>query len=675
MNINVAAVTVRREFNRPLYGNAGEFTLSKNISVPYFASIIEIKRAVSEFKTHEQVAPSLEQVYSLKELYQRQIDHKRVTRDLIDGYLKNPQKIKFFNSITIVLMPKSEDGHIASAFLDYPDNDPRIPYDESDVFDAGFASTHKVLFGGVQYNKSLSNGLARLRWDMNRVDAVAVDGQHRLSALQKWFDNDKKKSLEAYEQDTRIPIIILLLDKSAGFQGGSNGNGSSIKSIAREIFTDLNKNAKTVDKATEIILDDRSLVSCCVRSLVTEKTTTDQAPLLPLSLVRWKEANHRFDQEHYLNSLVHLNLLVEGLVNIGAPSDPMDADSVFDFIDKVDSTLGLSGNGGQLKCGDLTLKQYYKDNFLGTDGEPLAPFTEIPPDFMPCALSGFESRFKPWLLDCITKFKPHRDLLAFCRSNDVITGIFAQYLAQPEGHLAQLNKEMESFFGPNWKNDKIEAPKRATAQAKLRYSSGNYFETWAYKSIFQKSFVQLAKLVVFEYPLEAVRFGKIDDFMRFFDGVYDSGILDLKAKSPDTSMLVWTFIALNPASDSIKVNKKTEKRICAILALWYFAWRYITYTKTSRISIDTSTGDYLSVKEILKKFAQKQTQADWPVFDFHKEIRETFTNVAALILGKEREDVATEEALLTAESRMLQIVWAGLKWIPEAKSGDSKIEI
>lgn len=662
--IKVNASAARHNYNRPLYGNAGEFTLSRNVTVPYFTTIIDIKRAVSELKTHEQVAPSLEQIYNLKELFQRQIDHKRVERDLVDGFLKNPQKIKFFNSLTIALLPKAEDGHIMPKFDDYEGNDPQVPWVLGDTFDEGFAATVKTLFGGVQFHKAdpenSGHGIARLRWDVDRVDAVAVDGQHRLSALQKWFDNDRKKALEIYEQNTRIPIIILLLDPRAGFKA-ENKSGLTIKSIAREIFTDLNKNAKAVDKATEIILDDRSLTSSCVRLLVTDRTTTDEPPLLPLSLVRWKEANYRFDQDHYINSLVHLNLLVESLLDLPAITDPLDKSDVLEYIKQADAHLGLKENAGKLVCRQMTLEQYYKDNFLDAEGDPIAPFTGMPSEFMPSALDGFATRIKPWLLVSITEFSPYRDFLAYSRAKGLITGIFSQYLAQPEGHQKQLNFEMEKVFGINWRSEQIDEPKKEAELRKLRgaeaISTG--VETWAFKAIFQKAFVHLAKVVVFDYAEERDKFGDIREFIDFFNVLYLRGLLDIKAKINGVSMLLWTFVALNPASDTIRVNRRTEKRITALLALWYFGYRALRLSGKSRVA-KTESEDAISIDDVLRQLSLK-TQSQWPTPDYFKDIKETFINSASLILGKEKDEIEEKEATSVANDRIRTLIWEALQ--------------
>ncbi len=425
-----------RNYNVPIYGIRGEFSLSSAVKVPYFTCLMDLNRVTQELKTHEEVNPSLDTTYSLAELFQRQIDIERVKREIVDGYLRLHNKIKFFNSLTIVLLPKNQDGKIVSEFENYENNDPPIPDPQFGAFDSFFstgqAADVKAVFGGVQFVTTKTENLARLRWDKNRVDAVAVDGQHRLRALKLWMEG-KNQQLSDIERPTRIPIIFLMLHEAAGFVGAANGSTSGIKGIAREIFTDLNKNAREVDLATQIILDDLSVESCCVRSLVTNATCTDDDELLPLSLLRWQEANNRFDQKYYLNSLVNLHLLVKELLGLRAP-DPMSKSDVLNFIGNVSQLLG-TGTPRKLMNQDVSLEDYYRSQFFeGDDDEPVAPFSGIPSHYLPSAVDGFKNYFAPWLLALLKKFGPYAEIIAYARQHHLIEGEFGQYLSQPRSH-------------------------------------------------------------------------------------------------------------------------------------------------------------------------------------------------------------------------------------------------
>ena len=104
------------QYTRPLYGTHGTYTLSAGMSVPYFLTAMPIERAIEELKTHEQIPANLDNRWSLSELFQREIDQERVLKELVNGYLSDPRKLKFFNALTIVLMPKAADGKLIDTF-------------------------------------------------------------------------------------------------------------------------------------------------------------------------------------------------------------------------------------------------------------------------------------------------------------------------------------------------------------------------------------------------------------------------------------------------------------------------------------------------------------------------------------------------------------------------------
>jgi len=421
----------KARFNKPLYGLTGKYTLSEGIALPFFSTLIDIDRAIDELRIAEQVPPSLETQWSIKELFQREIDENRVRQDIVKGYLLDTKKLKFFNAITIVLMPINSDGKILENFDDVePNSTPPIPWDGSDPEDAQWNQdgVQVANFGGVQY---ATTGLsARLRWDERRVLAVAVDGQHRLWALRTFKEDEKFRggSLSKVEQQTKIPVIFVLLHPSAGFQNTQDRTDYSIRGISRELFTDLNKNAKTVDRARELILDDKNISAQCVRTLVTSKTAEDSPNLIPLSLVRWQDDSNRFDTSYYLNSLVHLDLLVSNLLDIVPPKDPMDGKKVKDFIKSINDTLGIGGK--EVEHDGRTLSKYYEEDRCDEDGEPNSPFSRLPEAYLISAVEGFKVNFRPWLLRILLDFKPYKALLGYSREHNLIEGTFGSFQAQ-----------------------------------------------------------------------------------------------------------------------------------------------------------------------------------------------------------------------------------------------------
>jgi hypothetical protein len=645
----------------PLYGVRGEFSLSPTVVVPYFACLMDLARATSELKTHEEVSPSLDTFYSLVELYQRQVDFNRVKREIVDGYLRVPNKLKFFNSLTIALLPKSADGKVAQAFEDYPNNDPVVPDPLCGDFDVFFSSAQagklRAVFGGVQFISTETENLARLRWDTQRVDAMAVDGQHRLRALKMWMEG-KNHQLSDFERPTRVPVLFLLLHERAGFKTTSIQN-VGIKSIAREIFTDLNKNAKEVDLATQIILDDLSVEACCVRSLVTPTTCTDDAELLPLSLLRWQEANARFDQKYYLNSIVNLHLIIKDLLGLKSPS-PMDKADVIDFIRRVSQQLGTGNEKRELFHDGVSLEKYYLQNYCeeGED-EPIAPFSAIPAHYLPSALEGFKGRYAPWLLKLLREFKPYSDILVYARTAGIIQGEFSQYLSQPESHKVQLQKDLAHKYGEQWYQQVIDCHNSAIEQIKC-VGDQERGEDWAFKTIFQKAIVRLANYICNTSPLDARdRLGSIQDYIDFLNGLHSKGVFRVHAELPGSNYGLWVFIAVNYGGRKIKVAASTENRIQALLSLLYYCSRYAK-DQGKQISIDAGD-DKITVKELLKHLSSNGATASWQKAKDYFEISiSTFMGVHATVIASK--DLTNDEKAQqrVARQRLEEIVAAAL---------------
>ena len=627
-----------------MYGLTGKYTLSEGIALPFFSTLIDIDRAIDELRIAEQVPPSLETQWSIKELFQREIDENRVRQDIVKGYLLDSKKLKFFNAITIVLMPRNRDGKILDNFDDVePNSVPPIPWDGSDPEDSQWnqEGVQVANFGGVQY---VTTGLsARLRWDEDRVLAVAVDGQHRLWALRTFREDEKFRggTLRTVERQTKIPVIFVLLHPSAGFQNTQDRTDYSIRGISRELFTDLNKNAKTVDRARELILDDKNINAQCVRTLVTSKTAEDSSNLIPLSLVRWQDDSNRFDTSYYLNSLVHLDLLISNLLDIDPPKDPMDGKKVKDFIKSINDTLGIGGK--EVEHDGRTLSKYYDEDCCDEDGEPTTPFARLPETYLISAVEGFKVNFRPWLLHILLDFKPYKNLLDYSREYNLIEGTFGSYQAQTSKHRLII-REQETTKDSNW--NKNEILRFQTEIAKMKENQ------WAFKAIFQKALVRLGKLVCFQNQGDS-NLGTVDDILEFLDRLFDSGVLKLDAPIPDgQSFRLWTFIALNAGSDKIKVATTVEDRIFSLLCLWYYGSRKI---KLTEIADQTTT----SYRKLLNYFSADKSTATWPDCKKSYDLLYRGFNTNAFF-GRDSDQLTDKQKEDLVRSRLTAVFEAGL---------------
>ena len=649
----------QRNYNMPIYGIKGSFALSPNVSVPYFSALLDLKRVTTELKTHEETAPSMDNVFMLAELFQREINETRVQHEIVDGFLRAPDKIKFFNSLTIVLLPKDDTGKILENFVSHDNESLRF---EEDKFDQSFGGPKisQSLFGGVQLSVTPAANIARLRWDTKRIDAVAVDGQHRLKALKLWMQS-RNNELTEIEKPTRISVLILLLHPNAGFN--TTSHSTSIKSISREIFTDLNKNAKEVDLATQIILDDRNLESCCVRSIVTPRTAQMSDQLLPLSLLRWREANNRFDNSWYLNSLVNLHLIVDDAIGLQLPNEPMNVSKVRNYIRDLETALGKVDAAGNrsLSVEGVSLMVHYNQSYFDlTEAEgadtPVAPFSAIPGLYLKEAVEGFKTNYSPWLLKILRGFKPYQEIINYAQANGIVEGEFAKYLAQPQSAKLQLMKELEHKYQENWYDIVIGRHERAIASIKA-YRDAGLGEQWAFKTIFQKAMVRLGKQIELGLSSnEKILIGAgIDDMLEFFNKLYDANLLRVYSSVDGMSHGIWTGIAVNPGNRKIRVSAQTEARIESMLRLWYFGYRYIKVNGIAGID---------SARSTFSALAPKGAQASWLSSNDIRDLLDLFEREAEVldplklpeaIEGEKRKEIERK----IARNRLIEIAGSG----------------
>ena len=94
-------------YNEEMAGIAGEIG-SGRYGVRYIQTAIPIKEI--ERLTLVAELPASEK-WHVRQLFQRDIDMERVQEEIMP-YFKHPQKIKFFNPLTIVLMPMDKEGRV-----------------------------------------------------------------------------------------------------------------------------------------------------------------------------------------------------------------------------------------------------------------------------------------------------------------------------------------------------------------------------------------------------------------------------------------------------------------------------------------------------------------------------------------------------------------------------------
>lgn len=255
---------------------SGVFQLSP-AAIEYFSTSIPLAALASTFKLVEDISGSENWGYNA--IFQRDIDTDRVKEELLDGYLRKETKFKFFNPLTIALLPFDGKSHAI-----------RDKYrDPTEDYDDGNYRVRRI--DGIEIRNLRAATVGKIRWDINRINAVAIDGQHRLSALIEFAKNPTPGVDPAA---CMIPVLLMLLSP----------NESGILPQIREIFIDINKTAKPVSKSRQILLDDRDPFAIMARDIIKDQYSEDEG--IPFEVVDWKRRQSLRPEDEQLTTILVL---------------------------------------------------------------------------------------------------------------------------------------------------------------------------------------------------------------------------------------------------------------------------------------------------------------------------------------------------------------------------------
>ena len=234
-----------------LFGSGGGRTISY-IQGHLSAGSINSVSLVSDIKGSEK--------WPIRELFQREIDEDSVNNFIVP-YLKDPKRVKFFNPLTFLLLPK-ENGKISQDM-------PSIEHHNID--EEGFKKRIGIE-GCFRLKHDDDAGYAELEWSKQHAEVVAIDGQHRLAALRKNI-----KSIETWN----IPIVILMIIPDDKKRGQIN-----VIESARQLFIDINKEAHQPNETREIILDERGINEVCTQEVL--EASHSGKNKIPLFMYDWR---------------------------------------------------------------------------------------------------------------------------------------------------------------------------------------------------------------------------------------------------------------------------------------------------------------------------------------------------------------------------------------------------
>lgn len=217
--------------------------------------------------------------WDVRNLFQRDVDMDRVTHQILP-YLKNTELVKYFNPLTLVLLPLTNGQAGVERDL--------RPVVSQPVTEGDHQYECMEMEGFFRFKAHKENPeYSSVEWNDRRVRVVAIDGQHRLSALKRWkSEPGGMGELVSWN----VPVIVLGIVKDIPEHRAAN-----VLEIVRRTFVYINSRAEQVNRSRRLLLDDESVNALCVQELIQASHANDVLPLeernpatLPLLFFDWR---------------------------------------------------------------------------------------------------------------------------------------------------------------------------------------------------------------------------------------------------------------------------------------------------------------------------------------------------------------------------------------------------
>ena len=265
-------------YNQQLDGVYGVFGSGTGLQAFYLQAAItpsDLERVslISDIKGSER--------WPVRDLFQRDVDNKRIETSLLP-YLETMDRIKFFNPLTLTVLPMSNDGHTVLSKM--PAIVERVEEEDGETW----RTLERKGFYVVQWVEETEQ-YARLKWSDRRARLVAIDGQHRLSALKRFLVDHEAGAAHDDFMTWRIPVIVV------SFRALDQAEPPSVLEVVRSIFIYINTQAHEVNEARNILLSDESVNHVCTQELIQNSHENDllqatkrDPDTLPLLFYDWR---------------------------------------------------------------------------------------------------------------------------------------------------------------------------------------------------------------------------------------------------------------------------------------------------------------------------------------------------------------------------------------------------
>ncbi len=348
-----------------------------------------------------------------EEIMQRDIDDARVSSSLIPYLLSvgRGEQVKFFPPIVAVAIPVSVDKQLLDCY-------PKVT--EVPIRDAANVVVKRQIRSGTvgdevfefELREKLSKlkefDNARLRLNTSKTRVVIVDGQHRAMALLALYRNmkswpDQTAAFQGYYrrwskdilrdnlQGISLPIVICVFPEL----DGESGRQTKVVQACRSVFLALNKNARPVSDARNILLDDYDAIAHFERRVLTQ--VKNISPASPSALRLW---NFELDSD-------------ENKVQVTSTVAFSGVMPIYSMIERLllldEEVTGLNAPArkyGNVKNISDCLRRLDGPNLLGAEGARAVSRTTFTVEAIAKLADSFELRYGKHILRIFQQFWP-----------------------------------------------------------------------------------------------------------------------------------------------------------------------------------------------------------------------------------------------------------------------------
>ena len=275
----------RRPYDEQIRGVFGTFGAGMGIRVCFLQAALEASE-LSKIQLVSEIPGS--DRWPVRDLFQRDVDTQRVESSILP-WLQDSDKVKFFNPLTLTLVPVDfESNRILSAVPSLARSTTVDELGTWNVLEREGLYRFRYLTSEVGPHREY--GI--VEWNSRNVRLVAIDGQHRLSALKRYLSDRSGPGFDGF-LEWNIPVVVSGLDCNEPAQVSV-----SILDVVRNMFVYINTQARTPSKSRQILLNDEDLNYVCVQELLQyshENDTVEEAEQrvqsrVPLLFYDWRGA-------------------------------------------------------------------------------------------------------------------------------------------------------------------------------------------------------------------------------------------------------------------------------------------------------------------------------------------------------------------------------------------------